>query len=224
MLKVKHIHKSYGKQAILEDISFNIESGTIVGLVGENGAGKSTLINIIASLLKPDQGSVMLDNLDFRKNEKLFRQSIGYIPQDISIWDHFTVRENMIFFTKLSSVNKSEEDLEQLCLDLKLNKWEERVDTLSGGQKRKLNMALSLIHDPKLLLLDEPTVGIDMKSKAEIVQFIKDRVYKNEMIALYTSHDIAEIEELCDHIICIGNDPFYHNLLQDSDKTIVSFK
>lgn len=223
MLKVKHIHKSYGKQTVLKDISFAIESGTIVGLVGENGAGKSTLINIIASLLKPDKGSVVLGNIDFRKNEKQFRQSVGYIPQEISIWDHFTVRENMLFFEKLSSVNKTEEQLKQLCLDMALDRWEDRADTLSGGQKRKLNMAISLIHDPKLLLLDEPTVGIDMKSKAEIVKFIKDRVYEEEMIALYTSHDMAEIEELCDHIICIGDDPFYHNLLKDSDKTVVRF-
>lgn len=223
MLKVENISKSYRKHTVLDELSFTIEQGTIVGLVGENGAGKSTLINIIAGLLKADTGTVFLDDLHSKKDHKKYRNQIGYIPQDIAIWNHFTVAENMLFFEKLSNINKTEGQLEKICLDMNLDKWDEPVKTLSGGQKRKLNMALSLIHDPKLLLLDEPTVGIDMRSKAEIVTYIKERVVSDSMIALYTSHDMAEIEELCDHIICIGEDPFYHDLLSKSNKKVVRF-
>lgn len=223
MLKVESISKAYEKKNVLEAISFEIEPGTIVGLVGENGAGKSTLINIIAGLLKADSGTIRLGDLDMKRDEKKYRNQIGYIPQDIAVWEHFTVAENMRFFEKLSNVKKSHAELKRICLDMNLDKWNDPVATLSGGQKRKLNMALSLIHDPALLLLDEPTVGIDMRSKAEIVSYIKQRAVRDELIVLFTSHDMTEIEELCDRVICIGGDPFYYDLLGKSGKELLRF-
>lgn len=223
MLKVDTISKSYGQKKVLDKVRFEIEAGTIVGLVGENGAGKSTLINIIAGLLKPDAGSIHLNELHVKKQQKKYRNQIGYIPQDIAIWDHFTVAENMRFFEKLSNVKKTNAELKDICREMKLDKWHDPVKSLSGGQKRKLNMALSLIHDPTLLLLDEPTVGIDMRSKAEIINYIKQRAKKNNMIVLFTSHDMTEIEALCNRVICIGEDPFYYDLLRQADKEVVRF-
>lgn len=223
MLHVYNIKKTYRKIPILNNISFDVKPGEIIGLVGENGAGKSTLLKVIATLIKPTNGMIHLDSLHFQKNRKKVRKQIGYVPQDIAIWDNLTVKENMLFFEKLSWKKKNLFELEQLCLDMKLNKWHDSVRTLSGGQKRKLNMAISLIHDPSLLLLDEPTVGIDMKSKQEIAQYLKKRVAEQGLIVLYTTHDMLEIDMLCKKVICIGKDPFYQNILEKSNKEILSF-
>lgn len=157
------------------------------------------------------------------KNEKEVRKQIGYVPQDIAIWEEFSVEENMVFFEKLSWKRRSKQELQQLCLDMELDKWKEPVKTLSGGMKRKLNMAISLIHDPDLLLLDEPTVGIDLKSRKEIGNHLKNLAIKENKMIMYTSHDMDEISTLCDSIICIGEDPFYKNLLKEANKQIVTF-
>lgn len=144
------------------------------------------------------------------------------MPQDIAIWEAFTVEENMIFFEKLAWKKKSKPQLKQLCLDMKLEKWKEPVKTLSGGMKRKLNLAISLIHDPQVLLLDEPTVGIDLKSRKEIGDYLLEQSLNKGKTIIYTSHDMDEIKHLCDRILCIGNDPFYKNILSNAGKEVTS--
>ncbi|WP_339228343.1 ABC transporter ATP-binding protein [Oceanobacillus sp. FSL K6-2867] len=223
MLSVQSIAKSYGKKQILNQISFSVLPGEIIGLVGENGAGKSTLLNIMATLASPTSGNIFLYDKPYREKRKEVRKQIGYVPQDIAIWEDFSVEENMVFFEKLSWNSKTKQELRQLCLDMELDKWKEPVKTLSGGMKRKLNMAISLIHDPDLLLLDEPTVGIDLKSKKEIGNHLKNLAIKENKMVMYTSHDMDEISTLCDRIICIGEDPFYKNLLEEANKQIVTF-
>ncbi|MCM3400231.1 ABC transporter ATP-binding protein [Oceanobacillus profundus] len=223
MLKVQSITKSYGKKLILNQISFSVQPGEIIGLVGENGAGKSTLLNILATLASPTNGNIVLYEKSYREKRKEVRKQIGYVPQDIAIWEEFSVEENMVFFEKLSWKRRSKQELQQLCLDMELDKWKEPVKTLSGGMKRKLNMAISLIHDPDLLLLDEPTVGIDLKSRKEIGNHLKNLAIKENKMIMYTSHDMDEISTLCDSIICIGEDPFYKNLLKEANKQIVTF-
>jgi ABC-2 type transport system ATP-binding protein len=222
MLNVKSISKQYHKHAILNNISFHVKPGEIVGLIGENGAGKSTLLKIIATLEQASSGDVELFEQGYAKNRKAVRKYIGYVPQDIAIWEELTVAENMLFFEKLSFQSKSSEELKQLCLDMNLQKWNEPVKTLSGGMKRKLNLAITLIHEPSILLLDEPTVGIDLKSKKEIGSYLfKQAKEKNRMI-IYTSHDMDEITELCDRAICIGEDTFYPEILKNTGKEIIS--
>lgn len=216
MLNVTALSKTYGKHEILDSLSFSVSPGEIVGLVGENGAGKSTILQILATLSKPTAGTISLYNNDYDKNIRDVRQLIGYVPQEIACWEDFTVQENMLFFEKLSSVKKTDAELQQLCLDMKLNKWNEPVKRLSGGMKRKLNLAISLIHDPDVLLLDEPTVGIDLKSKKEISGYLKNLAIKKNAIILFTSHDMDEIIHLCDRILCIGKDSFYLNHLTDA--------
>jgi ABC-2 type transport system ATP-binding protein len=223
MLEVNALSKKYGKKTILEAINFCVEKGEIIGLVGENGAGKSTLLNILATLQQPTGGTLTLKALDYHKHHKLLRKQIGYVPQDIAIWEEFTVEENMLFFEKLSWRRKTNQELRQLCLDMELDKWKEPVKILSGGMKRKLNLAISLIHDPELLLLDEPTVGIDLKSKKEIGSYLKDQANQLKKAIIYTSHDMDEITSLCDRVICIGEDPFYEKILQRTEKEIISF-
>lgn len=221
MLDVQGLSKAYGKKEILKDLSFSVAQGEIVGLVGENGAGKSTLLKTLATLQLPTKGTIRLGNIPYEKQRKAVRKRIGFVPQDIAIWDEFTVEENMVFFEKLSWKKKSKEQLKQLCLDMNLKKWKEPVKTLSGGMKRKLNLTISLIHDPCLLLLDEPTVGIDLKSRKEIGSYLKKQAADNGKTILYTSHDMDEIIQLCDRVLCIGNDPFYQEILKNEAKEVV---
>jgi ABC-2 type transport system ATP-binding protein len=223
MLKVDNITKAYHKKPIITNLSFTVQPGEIIGLVGENGAGKSTLLQMLATLQPPTVGNICLYDWTYKKNRKQVRRHIGFVPQDIAIWENFTVRENMLFFEKLSWKKKSEKQLEQLCLDMNLDRWNDKVQTLSGGMKRKLNLAISLIHDPDLLLLDEPTVGIDLKSKKEISFYLQKLAIDNQKMIVYTSHDMDEIKGLCTRVLCIGKDPFYKDLLQQAGKEIASF-
>ncbi|SET44042.1 ABC-2 type transport system ATP-binding protein [Oceanobacillus limi] len=222
MLNVETLSKSYRDINILNQLSFHVEPGEIIGLVGENGAGKSTLLQILATIAKPSNGTVTLNDLSYAKQYKEIRKWIGFVPQDVAIWEELTVEENMLFFEKLSWSNRTKDELKKLCIDMNLSKWTEPVKTLSGGMKRKLNLAISLIHQPKLLLLDEPTVGIDLKSRKEIGAYLKKQAKEHKVMVIYTSHDMDEIQDICHRVICIGNDPFYHNMLQKSGKEIIS--
>lgn len=221
MLQVTDLSKNYGANTILDEVSFSIAAGEIIGLVGENGAGKSTLLNILATLQRPSKGSITLDGRTYQKHTKEIRKQIGFVPQDIAVWEEFSVEENMNFFEKLAWQKKSKELLRQLCLDMKLEKWKEPVKTLSGGMKRKLNLAISLIHDPQILLLDEPTVGIDLKSRKEIGTYLQEQSLKENKTIIYTSHDMDEINQLCHRVICIGDDPFYKDILMGSKKEVI---
>ncbi|MCZ8531944.1 ABC transporter ATP-binding protein [Psychrobacillus psychrodurans] len=214
MLQVNSLQKSYHKQKILNDVNLIVKPGEVVGLVGENGAGKSTLLEILATVQPQSNGSIILDDKSYSKEIKNIRKLIGYVPQEISLWEEFTVAENFMFFEKLSWKRRSLEECKQLCLDMQLNKWDEPVESLSGGMKRKLNLAISLIHDPILILLDEPTVGIDMKSKEEIGNYLVNLAKNEGKMIIYTSHDMSEITSFCDRIYCLGKDPFYADLLK----------
>ncbi|HLR03717.1 MAG TPA: ABC transporter ATP-binding protein [Virgibacillus sp.] len=220
MLNVYGLTKKYRKQTVLNEVSFSINRGDIIGLVGENGAGKSTLLQILATLSEPTAGTIALDDLSYDRHKQAIRKQIGFVPQDIAIWDTFTVEENMLFFEKLSWVSKNNETLRQLCLDMKLDRWKENVKTLSGGMKRKLNIAITLIHDPSILLLDEPTVGIDLKSRKEIGEYLYRLAKDTGKTIIYTSHDMDEIIHLCDNVLCIGSDPFYTEILKSAGKKV----
>lgn len=221
MLHVNSLTKCYGNKTILQDMTFTVKPGEVIGLVGENGAGKSTLLNLLATLSLPTSGTIYLGDLHYQKERKKVRKQIGFVPQDIAVWEEFTVKENMLFFEKLSWKKKDKQALRDLCLDMKLEKWNEPVQTLSGGMKRKLNMAISLIHDPLLLLLDEPTAGIDLKSRKEIGTYLHEQAVTYQKIIVYTSHDMDEIIQLCDRVFCIGHDPFYQQVLEDAGKNVV---
>lgn len=221
MLNVQSISKKYRKTTVLNDVSFSVKRGEIVGLVGENGAGKSTLLRLLATLERPTNGNIVFDDMTYKNNVKSIRKQIGFVPQEIAVWDEFTVEENMVFFEKLAWKHKSLSELKQLCVDMELHKWQEKVHTLSGGMKRKLNLAISLIHDPAILLLDEPTVGIDLKSKQEIATYLKKLAHEQNKTIIYTSHDMDEIMLLCDYTYCLGSDPFYEEFLQARNQSII---
>lgn len=215
MLQVTNLAKHYRTKKVLKDISLSVQPNEIIGLVGENGAGKTTLLKIIATIMQPTNGVVTFDHLDTRKDLKQLRKRIGYVPQEISVWEDFSVKENMLFFEKLSWMRHSVEECRKLCLDMNLTQWDEKVRTLSGGMKRKLNLAISLLNDPDLLLLDEPTVGIDLKSKKEITDYLRDYITRENKMLLYISHDMDEIVSLCNRVVVIGEDPFYYDILKE---------
>lgn len=215
MLEVKSLSKKYGEKTVFEDLDLSAEAGEIIGLVGENGAGKSTLLKILATLSLPSSGEISLMNQTYRKNEKKLREYIAYVPQDIALFEELTVMENMKFFQKLSRKKVSKEDLKALLSSVNLQADQVKVSNLSGGMKRKLNLAVSLISDPKLLLLDEPTAGIDLRSRIEIGAFLKKLALEKNILIIYTSHDMNEIEQVCSRVVIIGEDPFYSKILKD---------
>ena len=215
MLEVKSLSKKYGEKTVFEDLELSAEAGEIIGLVGENGAGKSTLLKILATLSLPSSGEISLMNQTYRKNEKKLREYIAYVPQDIALFEELTVMENMKFFQKLSRKKVSKEDLKALLSSVNLQADQVKVSNLSGGMKRKLNLAVSLISDPKLLLLDEPTAGIDLRSRMEIGAFLKKLALEKNILIIYTSHDMNEIEQVCSRVVIIGEDPFYSKILKD---------
>jgi ABC-2 type transport system ATP-binding protein len=215
LLEVKSLSKKYGEKTVFEDLDLSAEAGEIIGLVGENGAGKSTLLKILATLSLPSSGEISLMNQTYRKNEKKLREYIAYVPQDIALFEELTVMENMKFFQKLSRKKVSKEDLKALLSSVNLQADQVKVSNLSGGMKRKLNLAVSLISDPKLLLLDEPTAGIDLRSRIEIGAFLKKLALEKNILIIYTSHDMNEIEQVCSRVVIIGEDPFYSKILKD---------
>jgi ABC-2 type transport system ATP-binding protein len=215
MLSVRHVSKSYGKKVVVQDFNLEADYGEIIGLVGENGAGKSTLLKILTTLTSPSEGEIYLEGDDYKSSYKKIRGKIGYVPQELALWEDLTALENMRFFAKLSKRSKTTEDLKDILKDVELQQVDTKVRNLSGGMKRKLNLAISLIPSPKLLLLDEPTVGIDLRSRIEIGRFLKALVSKKDKTIVYISHDMDEIKELCDRVIVIGKDDFYKKILHE---------
>ncbi len=200
MIQIENVSKYYGKKPSLQGVTLKIEKGEVFGVLGPNGAGKSTLLSILSTISKPAAGRVEINGLDLKKQAKLVREQIGYVPQDVALWEHLTVKDNLIFWSKFSKQRVSKEELYELCRTVRLEeKWNEKVSSLSGGMKRKLNIAAALIHNPDILLMDEPTVGIDIQSKLEINQYIRDLACHGKTI-VYSTHDMSEILSLCNRI------------------------
>ncbi|KAB7708238.1 ATP-binding cassette domain-containing protein [Bacillus aerolatus] len=208
MINISRLEKFYRKKKRLGPVNLHVDKGEIFGLLGPNGAGKSTLLSILATVSSPSAGKVIMKGKDITEETKAVRPLIGYVPQDIALWEEMTVKENMLFWGKMVKRKKSEEQLENLCQAVQLHgKWDEKVSRLSGGMKRKLNLAVSLIHDPEILLLDEPTVGIDLQSKFEINELIQ-KLARDGKTIIYITHDINEITQLCTRIGVLKNGIF----------------
>lgn len=207
MLKVEHLFHHYHKKEVLQDVSFTIHAGQIVGLVGKNGAGKSTLMHILATLQQPSSGILSFKNESYSHVKKI-RQHIGFVPQQLAILEDFTVAENMQFFNQFNRPKKSEQQLREICQSVSLDAWQQKGSELSGGMKRKLNLALTLIQSPELLLLDEPTVGIDLRSKLEIQTALLHLSQQGTTIVLI-SHDMDELTEVTERILHLGEDDYY---------------
>ncbi len=200
MLEVRELRKSYGKLEALKGVSFSVKQGTIFGLLGPNGAGKTTTFKLISTLLKPDGGQIFWENKSIFENPKWWKGIIGYVPQDLALYEELTGFENVVLMAELYGLNGREAKercvflLEKIGL---LERMNAKVKTYSGGMKRRLNLIMGIVHNPEVILLDEPTAGIDVQTKIKIYEFIKELVENGKTI-LYTTHMLKEAEELFD--------------------------
>lgn len=204
MLTLSNVSKSFENIKAVRGISFKLNKGEVLGLLGPNGAGKSTTISMIATLIKPDSGLITYLDTDISKSNKKIKQDLGYVPQDIALYPTLTGLDNLKFWGRAYNVKKDllnkriNEISEIIGIESRLK---DKVETYSGGMKRRLNIGCALLHKPKLLILDEPTVGIDPQSRRHILDSVK-YLNENGTSVLYTSHYMEEVEYLCDRV-CI---------------------
>jgi len=207
MIRVKDLQKSYGDLRAVDGISFEVPEGEMLGFLGPNGAGKTTTLSMISGLLKPDRGRVSIGEIDVWHSPKEAKRILGLVPQDLALYEELTARENLMFWGSLFHLPRSELKANiELWLDrvgLK-GRGREAVSKFSGGMKRRLNLAIGLVHNPKVVLLDEPTVGIDPQARKNILDIIREIVKEGSTI-LFTTHHLEEAEALCDRIAIIDH-------------------
>lgn len=198
MIRLKEIEKKFGKFEVLKNLSFNIEPGKITALVGPNGSGKTTIIKTILGLVKLDNGDILINDKSIL-NDYHYRKNIGYMPQTASFPENLTVREvlKMISDLRNSKIQPIDELIEAMNLTSEMNK---QIKTLSGGTKQKVSALISLMFNPSIIILDEPTAGLDPVASSNLKELVIKEKLKGKTIIL-TSHIMSEIEELADHII-----------------------
>lgn len=202
ILEVKDIAKKYGDFTAVKGITFDIKEGEIFSLLGPNGAGKTTTISMLSTLYTPTSGDATIGGHSVTKDPMAVRQIIGVVPQDLALYEDLTARENLIFWGEMYGLSgktlnsRVDEVLEQIGL---VDKAKSRVKTYSGGMKRRVNIGVGLLHKPKLLFMDEPTVGIDPQSRRAILDTVKD-LNKQGMTVLYTTHYMEEASELSNRV------------------------
>src|SRR5580692_3300356 len=207
MLEVNGLTKSYGKLIAVTGVTFRADRGETIGLLGPNGAGKTTTVSIIAGLLSPDSGEVLIEGKQVKSDTDPVKLKIGLVPQDMALYDQLTARDNLVFFAALYSIASArakqaiDDALDLVALS---DRAGDKVATFSGGMKRRLNLAAALIHDPQILLLDEPTVGVDPHSRNAIFDNL-EALKKRGKTLIYTTHYMEEAERLCDRIVIIDH-------------------
>ncbi|WP_449538254.1 ABC transporter ATP-binding protein [Ferdinandcohnia sp. Marseille-Q9671] len=230
MLEVIDLAKKFKQKYAAQGINMFLEKGEIVGLLGPNGAGKSTTISMLSSLVVPTSGDVRLLNESTIKNPRNIREILGVVPQEIALYTDLSAEENLRFFGEIYRLKgtelktRIEEVLEQIGLT---DRRKDIVKTFSGGMKRRLNIGVALLHNPEIIIMDEPTVGIDPQSRNYILETVKHLNQERGMTVLYTSHYMEEVEFLCDriyimdkgHIIASGTKEELKNILS-SENTI----
>lgn len=215
MLELIHVNKSYHKHKVVDDLTFTLSVGEITGLIGPNGAGKSTTVSMVATLVQPDEGQILFHGEDILKHPEKIRKSLGFVPQDIALYESLTGYDNLIFWANAYHVDSKvlKGRIDKICDMIGFTKeiLKKKVKEYSGGMKRRLNIGVALLHRPELVILDEPTVGIDIQSRKQILDAI--RVLREEGTAiLYIGHYMEEVSQLCNRVImmnqgrCIFND------------------
>ena len=205
MIEVKNITKKYGDFKALDNISFNIEEGEIVGLLGPNGAGKSTTMNIITGFIEQTEGDVIIDGINMLKRPKKAKRQIGYMPEGVPLYNELTPREFVKYMAELKKVEKSvrKQKIEQIIKETGLEEVQDKlIKNLSRGYKQRVSMAGALVGEPKILILDEPTVGLDPKQITEIRNLIK-KLGENHTVIL-SSHILSEVSQICKKVIIIN--------------------
>ncbi len=207
MLQVRDLRKRFGKVVALDGVSFGAARGETVGLLGPNGAGKTTAVSMIAGLLKPDSGEVLVDGRTLHGDTDPAKRGIGLVPQDIGLFEEISARENLALFAALyglGGVERRKAVDEALDFVGLADRAKDKVAGFSGGMKRRLNIAAALLHDPQLLLLDEPTVGVDPQSRNAIFDNLETLKRRGKTL-LYTTHYMEEAERLCDRLVIVDH-------------------
>ena len=207
MLEIRNLRKTYGATVAVDGVSFLIEKGQTLGLLGPNGAGKTTTVSIISGLISADSGQVLIEGRALGSDTDPVKQRIGLVPQDLALYDELSAQANLEFFgalyeltgARLASAAGAALELVGLT-----DKVREKVKNFSGGMKRRLNLAVALLHDPDLLLLDEPTVGVDPQSRNAIFENLETLKQRGKTL-LYTTHYMEEAERLCDRLVVVDH-------------------
>ena len=203
-ISLQHITKTYkaGKKA-LDDVSFEMNSPSMIGLVGPNGAGKSTLMKLLVGALLPNSGSILLDGEPLQSKEKHLKSVLGYLPQAFGLYDELTVWQFLDYMAALKNISNSKEQIKKVIEDTNLNeKKKAKIKTLSGGQRQRVGIAQALLGDPELLILDEPTVGLDPEERRNFRNLFS--LSAKDKIVLLSTHIIEDVQAVCGRIIVIN--------------------
>lgn len=205
ILEVNHVKKYYKKSKAVDDVTFQVKHGEIFGLIGENGAGKSTMLSMIATLIKPDSGEILFNGKDIVTNPVIIQKKLGYVPQEIALYEMLSGMDNLIFFADMYQLSRQQKkrQIETVIQRIGLDKdiLSKKVKTYSGGMKRRLNIGVALLHNPEIVILDEPTVGIDVISRNQILDTMTELAADGTTI-IYVGHYMEEIEKISD-TICV---------------------
>ena len=202
MIEVANLRKTYGEIEALKGVSFGVRAGEIYGLLGPNGAGKSTAIGVLSGLVVPDSGRASLDGIDIARRSVDARRILGVVPQEVALYQEFSARDNLSFFGRLYGLGGAglSEAIDRVLARVNLaDRAREPVERFSGGMLRRLNIAAGLLHGPKAVLMDEPTVGLDPQSRASILDLVRS-IAAGGAAVVYTTHYLDEAERLCDRI------------------------
>lgn len=216
ILELKNVKKNYGEKTAVDNVSFAVEPGEILGFLGPNGAGKSTAVALITSVSEMDGGEIQYLGKDTKKFREDFKRELGVVPQDLAIYEDLSAYDNVKFFCSLYHYKGNElKERTRRALEY-VGLWERRKEMsckYSGGMKRRLNIACSIAHSPRLLIMDEPTVGIDPQSRNHIMETIK-KLNRDGTTVIFISHYMEEIESLCSRVIIMD----HGKLLEDMGK------
>ncbi|MFO0938698.1 MAG: ABC transporter ATP-binding protein [Gemmataceae bacterium] len=204
---MENVWKMYGQTRALSGLTFVVEAGEVFGLLGANGAGKTTLMSILAGLIGPDCGRLIIEGREIHPKDRSWRHLVGIGTQDLSIYPELSARENLLFFGKLYGLSGAHLDqrIESVLKAVALwDRKNQRADRFSGGMKRRLNLAVAILHEPKILLLDEPTTGVDPQSRNHIFEQVKE-LNRNGLTVIYTSHYMEEVQSLCNRIAILDH-------------------
>ncbi|MFF2481336.1 ABC transporter ATP-binding protein [Paenibacillus sp. NPDC058071] len=224
LLEVKNVIKRYGDDLALDHISFGIQEGEVFGLLGPNGAGKTTTISILSGLRSYDGGEVKFQGKELKRNEMDIKRQLGVVPQEIALFEDLSAYENLDYFGRLYGLKGKflkERIEEALAFTGLTDRQKSKPKGFSGGMKRRLNIACAIVHRPKLIIMDEPTVGIDPQSRNHILQSIKELNRLGSTI-IYTSHYMEEVEEVCTKIAIVDRGRVIANGTKEELTSLVS--
>ncbi|MDV2686111.1 ABC transporter ATP-binding protein [Alkalihalophilus lindianensis] len=225
MLETEALKKVFNGKPAVDEVSLYLDKGESVGLLGPNGAGKSTTISMISTLIKPTSGDVFLRGMSVKKDPVRMRKVLGIVPQEIALYTELTAYENLKFFGRIYGLRgkklekRIQEVLEIVGLD---GRQKEIVSTYSGGMQRRINMAAAMLHEPEILIMDEPTVGIDPQSRSHILETVRRLNQEKGLTVLYTSHYMEEVERLCDRVYIMDHGRVIASGTKDELKSILS--